>query len=117
MSALGRQPPLAPQHPECLLFAPKQPQVTVILLLENFCYRPTADISGTRKTRLKTGLFVLASVMLTADYCSSGSLVSVSQSGRCALLGSPILKSTPSGGGGGGAGQASGSALVCLTTI
>jgi hypothetical protein len=25
MSAEGRKPPLAPQHPECLLFAPKQP--------------------------------------------------------------------------------------------
>jgi len=52
-----------------------------------------------------------------AGYGCCGSLVSVSQDGLCALLGSPVLMSTPSGGFGGGAGQASRSALVCLTTI
>jgi hypothetical protein len=54
---------------------------------------------------------------LSASYGSCGSLVSVSHAGRCALLGLPTLRSTPSGSGGGGAGQASGSALVCLTTM
>ncbi len=52
------------------------------------------------------------------DYCSScGSLVLVSQAGLCALLGSPGVMSTPSGGFGGIAGHASRSALVCLTTM
>ena len=54
---------------------------------------------------------------VSVAYGSCGSLVSVNQSGRCALLGSPTLRSTPSGSGGGGAGQASGSALVCLTMM
>ena len=40
----------------------------------------------------------------SADYCSSGSIVSVSQAGRCAFLGSPMPRSTPSGSGGGGGG-------------
>jgi hypothetical protein len=54
---------------------------------------------------------------MPADYGFWGSLVSVSQDGLCALLGSPVLMSNPSGSFGGGGGQASGSALVCLTTM
>jgi len=74
-----------------------------------------ASSSNTEETRMP----VLTGVADPSpeSYCSTGSLVAVSQAGLCALLGSPGVMSAPSGGFGGIAGHASRSALVCLTTM
>ena len=53
----------------------------------------------------------------SATVIEEPAMVSVSQDGRCALLGSPGVMSRPSGGCGGTGGQASRSAFVCLTTM
>ena len=79
-------------------------------------FRPKADTQSLVANALVANVYFTA-YESRADYGSLDNLVAVSQSGLCALVGSPMLMSAPSGGLGGGAGQASRSALVCLTTM
>ena len=130
-SAAGRSLPVAAQHPELPLSARNQSyrlgfsifKSERLLLRQQQTKNLVNYWVGIRQKTANSSHPTancerqLSACEHSADYCSSGSIVSVSQAGRCALLGSPMLRSTPSGSGGGGAGQASGSALVCLTTM